>query len=182
MSPTEQEPRHPRAPIIRQRPRISPRPVTTTPPAPLSPPTTPASEPYEIGYAKPPKKNQWQKGQSGNPKGKAKGVVGVNTMVRRNMEKKITVRSGGRAIKMTVVEALLQRIMELASKGDLRAIMQCLQLYRNARPDELDLPGASEAPPTGPLTETDQAILAEFATEIIAGLGRKTAACVGDES
>jgi hypothetical protein len=36
---------------------------------------------YEIGYGKPPKKNQWQTGQSGNPAGKPKGAKGSKPLL-----------------------------------------------------------------------------------------------------
>lgn len=37
----------------------------------------------EVGYKKPPKQYQWKKGQSGNPKGKAKGSKSLAVIVRK---------------------------------------------------------------------------------------------------
>ena len=40
----------------------------------------PLGSKYEVGYGKPPKRTQWKPGQSGNPKGKKKGLKSVKQL------------------------------------------------------------------------------------------------------
>lgn len=83
---------------------------------------------YKIGYGKPPKKTQFKKGQSGNPKGRPKGTKNLATDLEEEMYETIEVFEGGRPIKVTKQRAMLKRLIEKALKGDLKAISTLLQL------------------------------------------------------
>lgn len=47
---------------------------------------------YDVGYGKPPKRTQFKKGKSGNPKGRPKGAKGVKASLKRELESKITIQ------------------------------------------------------------------------------------------
>ena len=38
--------------------------------------------PYDVGYARPPKDSRFKPGQSGNPRGRARGAKNTSTIVR----------------------------------------------------------------------------------------------------
>lgn len=78
---------------------------------------------YEVGRGKPPKKNQWRKGQSGNlkgrPKSKKSGSVGVAAI----LDAPVKVRTGGKGQYMSPFEASLRQLAKKALAGDLPAIL-----------------------------------------------------------
>ena len=76
----------------------------------------------EAGYGKPPKSGMFKKGQSGNPKGRPKGVKNFQTELRSVLRSKVTVTEAGKLKSVSVVEAALMRLREKALKGDQRAL------------------------------------------------------------
>lgn len=116
-----------------------------------------------VGYKHPPKHTQFKKGRSGNPKGRPKGAQGTKTIVRKLMTGKVEVRTSAGIVRMTRMEAALHKFMELALKGNPRALIQLIALYSQAVPDE-----ETARPPTGSeeLTPADEAIIAAFKASI----------------
>ncbi|WP_068318416.1 DUF5681 domain-containing protein [Aliiruegeria sabulilitoris] len=77
---------------------------------------------YEVGYGRPPKRTQFKKGQSGNPKGRPKGAKGFNASLQRELETKVIVREGNREVKISKAEAAAKRLVATALKGDMKAL------------------------------------------------------------
>lgn len=103
--------------MTRTRPSALPAPVRRRerpqPPAEaVVPEASPASEQsYEVGYGKPPKHSQFQPGQSGNPRGRPKGSKSPFTLLREELEQKVTLREGDRVTTVTKMEAVLKRVV-----------------------------------------------------------------------
>jgi len=76
----------------------------------------------EVGYGKPPKAGMFKKGQSGNPKGRPKGVKNFQTELQDVLRSKVTVMVAGKPKSVSVVEAALMRLREKALNGDQRAL------------------------------------------------------------
>jgi hypothetical protein len=93
---------------------------------------------YEVGYRKPPKSGQFQKGQSGNPRGRPKGARGVKTVLDEALRKEITKSEGGQTSRVTKREALILSLITKALKGDIRAVGQVLKLIEQY--DEAPMP------------------------------------------
>lgn len=110
---------------------------------------------YEVGYGKPPRKHQFKPGHSGNPRGRPKGAKNEATILREIMHQRMEVREGGRARKISRLEALLLRCLEAALKGDLKAMAFLLNRYR--------LIENAETEHGEPLSHDEQSILEEFA-------------------
>jgi|TARA_B110000438_G_scaffold181427_1_gene173343 hypothetical protein len=114
---------------------------------------------YKIGYGKPPKKTQFKKGQSGNPKGRPKGTKNLATDLEEEMYETIEVFEGGRPIKVTKQRAMLKRLIEKALKGDLKAISTLLQLTS-------DIEQAHAVKPDTLLEPDDVAILEAYTNKL----------------
>ena len=85
---------------------------------------------YKVGYGKPPMKNKFQKGKSGNPSGRPKGT--------RN-----SVLQALDQIGAENAEAILQKAVEQAKNGDQRAMELILSRVwpaQKGRPVTVDLP------------------------------------------
>jgi hypothetical protein len=76
---------------------------------------------YTVGRGRPPRHSRFQPGQSGNPKGRPVGSANVNTMVKRIVNKKVTVREGKRTRKMPMLEAAMHIHATKAIQGDARS-------------------------------------------------------------
>lgn len=116
---------------------------------------------YEVGYKKPPKHTQFQKGRSGNPAGRPKSAKGLKTIVRETMTAQVEVRTATGARRMSRMEAVMHKTVELAMKGNARAMSELLSLYAAAVPDPIAVPEGNgpESGAAETLTATDLAIL-----------------------
>lgn len=87
---------------------------------------------YEVGYARPPKKTQFKRGRSGNPKGRPKGAKNEATILRSIFNRQIESREGGRVRKISVLEGMLLKFTEDALKGNPKSAAFLLNRYRLA--------------------------------------------------
>jgi hypothetical protein len=76
---------------------------------------------FEIGYGKPPKKNRFQPGQSGNPKGRPKGTKNLKTDLEAELKERVPVREGNKVRKIPKQRALLKATFAKGLNGDMRA-------------------------------------------------------------
>lgn len=110
---------------------------------------------YEVGYKKPPKHTQFQKGQSGNPGGRRKPATDVVTALERTLSELVTIREHGQTRRITRLEAALHQMVAKATAGDtaaFRLLSGLIQAYQ--QPQE-------PAPKTiAELEEADRKVLA----------------------
>lgn len=105
-----------------------------------------SNDTYEIGYRRPPKKGQFKKGQSGNPKGRPKGSKNFMTLLEQELDQKITVNENGRKKEITRMQAMVKRLVADSLQGNLRTTIAMVGLLqRHGKLDETDneelLPG-----------------------------------------
>lgn len=72
---------------------------------------------YEVGNCKPPKHSQFQKGKSGNAKGRPKGSKNLKTLIREEFLKPVTVVEKGKSIKIPRIRAIVRKITVDALTG-----------------------------------------------------------------
>ena len=88
---------------------------------------------YTVGYGRPPTSSQFQPGQSGNLKGRPKGVRNASSMARDALERAVNVKVKGTWRKMTVRKAAYRRVAERAAAGDAKALDYLLSLESEER-------------------------------------------------
>lgn len=119
------------------------------------------SEDNNVGYGKPPKKDQFKPGQSGNKKGRPKGTKNLKTDLEEELAEKIPIKEGGKQKKISKQRAMLKSLMVKALQGDLRASNTLLSMAVKLLTDDGVQIEEHE------LTSTDKDILEAFANKII---------------
>jgi Family of unknown function (DUF5681) len=95
-----------------------------------APQTTSAS--YEVGYRKPPRHTQFQKGQSGNPGGRPRRPGRrLEELALYEAYRTTVVMEDGHAMPMPAIQAVLRRQLESAASGNVRAQRDILAMIRD---------------------------------------------------
>lgn len=85
------------------------------------------SDDYEVGYGKPPKQHQFRKGRSGNRKGRPKRSRSIQNLIEQELDLLITVKEGGRELRLTKREAIVKRHVNAALNGNTKALEHLLR-------------------------------------------------------
>jgi hypothetical protein len=109
-----------------------------------------------VGYGKPPRKNQFQPGQSGNPRGRPKGAKGLRAELREELDELVTITVEGKTRRIRKRRLVIKALAAQAAKGNVAAADKLLSLVIQAEGFE------DERVTAKPLTETDLLILNRF--------------------
>jgi hypothetical protein len=89
---------------------------------------------YEVGYCKPPMTTRFRKGQSGNPKGRGKGMKNFAAAILRAMNQKVTVSQNGKPKKISKLDAAAMQLANNAARGDKNSIQFAVTLMQELEP------------------------------------------------
>lgn len=81
-----------------------------------------ASEMNQVGYKRPPQSTRFKPGQSGNPSGRKKSTPNLKTELMAELNETISFEEDGHRRRYTRQRAIVKRLVDLAIKGDIRAI------------------------------------------------------------
>jgi hypothetical protein len=115
---------------------------------------------YDVGYKKPPRHTQFEKGRSGNPKGRPRGSLNLATALNKALRETVTVVEHGRRKTITKLDATIKGLINRAVKGDAKAVQQLLGLG--------SLVGSDAVGPQS-LGETDAAVMANLVQRLRSG-------------
>ena len=93
------------------------------------PPETPRD--YVVGYGKPPVHSRFQKGRSGNPKGRPRGRRNMSTLLSATLNGWVTVVENGRRKEITKREAIVTQLVNKSASADLKATQIVLAMLRD---------------------------------------------------
>jgi hypothetical protein len=88
----------------------------------------PTERQYTVGKGKPPEHTRFQKGQSGNPRGRRKGSKNVATLLEQVLNERVVVTENGKRKRITKLQAMLKQLANKAASGDHRAIKLLMPL------------------------------------------------------
>jgi hypothetical protein len=88
--------------------------------------------PYEVGYGKPPRENQFQKGKSGNQKGRPRGARNFATVALRESRRIVQVNGPRGSRQVPKLEAAVMQLANKAAQGDLRAVREFVALIQRS--------------------------------------------------
>lgn len=93
------------------------------------------SKDYQIGYSKPPKNNQFRKGQSGNSKGRPKGSKNVRTIAMEALNRTVMIKENGRTRPVKFIEAFVHQLAFKALNGTTRDQIALFKLICTSAPE-----------------------------------------------
>lgn len=125
-----------------------------------------AAENDAVGYGKPPKATQFKKGRSGNPRGRPKGSLNLDTVVTQALGAKVVVTEGGRRIEMSKLAVAITQVANKAASGDLKATQIALNLW--------PLVSATVEAPLHPDLQADRAQARRIAARLARGVSGTT--------
>ncbi len=140
---------NPDAPIARAEERIAA-------------PDAPEAAQCRVGYCRPPIGARFRPGQSGNPRGRPKGMPNLGTVIAAALREKISVTENDRQRRITKLEVAVKQLVNRAAKGEDRATQLLFALIE-----------ADERRPARPspdrIVEADKFVMGE----IVRRLGRR---------
>src|SRR5262245_15233425 len=111
-----------------------------------------------VGYGRPPVHTRFQKGQSGNPKGRRRGQRNIHTVVNEVLRQPITIREGDRVRSLSKLDGIIVTMVNAALKGDAKALTAFITILRAL--------GMTGEPPASTkhesFTADDQSLLEDF--------------------
>jgi len=120
----------------------------------------------EIGFGKPPKRTQFKKGQSGNPRGRPKSHPNLATVLEKALREKVIVNENNQRKFITKLEASVKQLVNKAASGDLRAVHQLAALARGGEDREADTGSSNTV-----MTDVDQKVVEGFLRRFGAKIG-----------
>ena len=81
-----------------------------------------------MGYGKPPRHTRFEKGRSGNPKGRPSGAKNLSTLFIEALNETVIIAENGGRRKISKRQAIVKQIVNKAAKGDWRCTKLLLEL------------------------------------------------------
>jgi hypothetical protein len=111
---------------------------------------------YKVGYKHPPKTAQFQKGKSGNPRGRPKHTRNLKTDLAEELSSRISITVQGKVATVSKQKAVIMASIARAIKGDMKAAAMIFNLVMQLLEPDAQSDDAIVRP------SADQEIIEEF--------------------
>lgn len=91
---------------------------------------------YKVGYKKPPRNRQFKPGQSGNPRGRPRGISTFESDLIAELQREVVVVEDGQRRKVSKQRAFVQNLISSALNKDKNAVNALLAYLRHLGEDE----------------------------------------------
>ena len=82
----------------------------------------PETAPYRVGYRRPPTGARFRPGESGNPRGRPKGVRNLSSVIAAELKEKVVVTENDRQRRITKLEVAVKQLVNRTAQGEARAM------------------------------------------------------------
>ena len=82
----------------------------------------------EAGFKKPPKKNQFKKGKSGNPAGRPKKSLNFRNTLDDELAETVTITEKGQKRQVSKLEAAIKQLVNQAATGNHKALQLLVRI------------------------------------------------------
>lgn len=120
------------------------------------------SEPA-VGYGNPPRDTRFQKGVSGNPRGRPKGSRNIASVFAKTLREKVVINEHGQRKIVSKLEAAIKQLVNKAASGDHRSVQLIVSLSREAEARDLSSPERSA------LSEIDKSVMESIVRRFTSG-------------
>lgn len=122
------------------------------------------SRAYQIGYGKPPRHTRFQKGRSGNPRGRPCGAKNLSTLLNEALNERVLVAENRGRRKITKQQAMIMQLVNKAAQGDWRAIKILLEIVQ-----AIESRTEAASPEISGFSTADENVIARLRTRLLRG-------------
>ena len=115
------------------------------------------SRDYHVGYAKPPRHTRFQKGRSGNPRGRPRGSKNLSTLLTEALNELVLVAENRERRKITKRQAIITQLVNKAAQADWRAIKILLDILQ-----AIESRTEPASPETSGFSAADEQVIAQL--------------------
>jgi hypothetical protein len=101
---------------------------------------------YDVGYRKPPKVNQFRKGQTGNPRGRTPGGENLASEFSQYVSRRVKINDGSKIRTVTIAQAVIEKNINAAMRSQLamgnvfRLAAEAGEFVNKSDPKQVGLP------------------------------------------